>query len=279
MELADCSRRRCLRVLLTSIMVGPGLGARLAGGETALGRAEYVADVGLLYGALNLHLDGVLTESADRAAGRYAVTMAGEGNGIASKIESRGLLRAGRWVPLESHSLFNVRERESRSDIAYDWTQRTIAYRFRGETFLRGRLRIADDLIAVPDGMNVDDAASAALNYADGSWAAEADGTLLTHIARRQKPDDEGPDDSRGTYRAEVVPLRLMLGSDPASGKPTALFDLSRFSSWARRDEPARITFGHDRRPESLALDMILGTTVRVEMRYPEPRRSQDARS
>ena len=38
---------------------------------------------------------------------------------------------------------------------------------------------------------------------------------------------------------------------------------------WAKRNGPARITFGRDKRPELLALAMILGTTVKIEIRYP----------
>jgi hypothetical protein len=262
------SRREFLTLLLAPFLTRSSLGFGPAWAQTWSRQAGFVVDVGILYGLLHSHLDGTLTESVDRAAGRYAVTMAGEGDGIAIRIQSRGLLGQERWAPLEAHSLFNVRGRESRSDITYDWTRRTIEYHFRGETFFLRRLRIADDLVAVPGSMHVDDTVSAILNYAAGSWSPQADGTFQTYIVRRKKPDDEGPDDVRGTYRAEVVPLTFKVAPDPASGKPTALFDMSLFSSWAKRSEPARITFGHDKRPELLTLGLILGTTVRVEMRY-----------
>ena len=55
---------------------------------------------------------------------------------------------------------------------------------------------------------------------------------------------------------------------------PIALFDLTRFSSWAKRSEPGRITFNRDKRPELVMLDMMLGTKVRVELRSPELRAS-----
>jgi hypothetical protein len=267
------SRRRFLGVVLTAFLARPALAARAAGLEPAAPPTRYAVDVAMLYGVINLHVDGVVTEGVDRRAERYVVTVAGQGDDITNRLESRGLLRDGRWTPLESHSTFDVKGRQSRSDITYDWTRRTIAYKFRGETFFLRRVRVADDVVTVPGGMHVDDTISAMLNYADGSWPAQADGTLQTHVVRRKKPDDEGPDDVRGAYRAELVPLTLRMTSDPASGKATALFDLSRFSSWAKRSEPARITFGRDRRPELLALDMVLGTTVRAEMRYPGPRR------
>jgi hypothetical protein len=266
----NTSRRDFVTVLLTSLLAlrtGP------AWPETAPRHTAYVVDVKILYGALTLHLDGMLTESVDRPAGRYTVTIVGEGNGIANRIESKGLLRDRRWTPVEAHSLFDVRGRESRSDIVYDWTRRTISYRFRGETFFLRRLRVADDVVAVPDHLHVDDAVSAMLNYADGLWPTQPDGTFETFVVRRKRPENESPDDVRGMYRAELVPLTLRVAPDSSSGRPSGSFDLSRFSSWARRDEPARIVFGHDRRPESLALDMILGTAVKIEMRSPEWRR------
>ena len=269
------SRRHFLAMLLGSFVAQVGVGARRAWPDTTTRQAPFVVDAGLLYGVVNLHLDGTLNESVDRGAGTYAVTLGGEGTGMTVRIESRGTLHQRRWTPLEAHSLFVVRGRQTRSDTTYDWTRRAIDYHFRAETFFLRRLRVADDVITVPPGMHVDDAVSAMLNYADDLWAPQPDGTFQTRIVRRQKPENEGPDDVRGRYRAELAPLTLTRSTDPKSGKPTALFDLSRFSSWAKRDEPARITFGADRRPETLALDMIYGTTVTVELRSVELRRLQ----
>src|SRR2546425_2265095 len=133
-------------------------------------KRTYTADVGILYGLLSFRLDGALSEAIDRAAGHYQVTIAGEGDGIANRIESRGLLRDGRWVPLEGRSWFSVKGRESRSEVRYDWVRRTVEYHFRGETFFLRRLRIGDDLVQVPEGVHVDDSISATLNYADGVW-------------------------------------------------------------------------------------------------------------
>ena len=90
----------------------------LAGPEAR--RATYAVDVGILYGMLSFHLDGTITEAVDRAAGRYEVKMAGDGDGIANRIESSGVRRDGRWQPLRARSSFVVMGRESRSDIAYD---------------------------------------------------------------------------------------------------------------------------------------------------------------
>ena len=268
------TRRRFLTLPLALLLAPAALRWDRARAAAESRRATYAVDAGILYGMLNYHLDGTLTESVDRVGGRYDVTIVGEGDGIANRIESSGVLREGRWAPRESHSFFSVRGRESRSDIAYDWVRGTIEYRFRGETFFLRKLRVADDVVAVPEGLHVDDSLSATLNYADERWAQAADGSYQTHVIRRKKPDNEGLDDAQGTYRAELVPLALKIAADPASGKPIALFDLTRFSSWAKRSEPGRITFNWDKRPELVMLDMMLGTKVRVELRFPELRAS-----
>lgn len=268
------TRRRFLTLPLALLLAPMALpwGPRRAAAQSR--RAAYAVDVGILYRVLRYHLDGTLIESVDRAVGRYDVAIAGEGDGIATRIQSSGLLQEGRWTPSESHSFFSVKGRESRSDITYDWARRTIEYHFRGETFFLRRLRVADDVVVVPAGLHVDDSLSATLNYADERWAPVADGSYQTYVIRRKKPDDEGTDDAQRSYRAELVPLALKVEADPASGKPMASFDLTRFSSWAKRGEPGRITFSRDKRPELVMLDMILGTSVRVELRSPELRAS-----
>src|SRR5438093_1592106 len=58
--------------------------------------------------------------------------------------------------------------------------------------------------------------------------------------------------------------LRMTSG---ISGKPTARFDLTYFSSWAKKGEPAHVTFGRDRRPELMSMPLILGSSVKVELR------------
>lgn len=237
------------------------------GAETEDRKASYAVDVGILYGMLPFRLEGTLVETIDRPGGRYDVRMAGEGDGIANRIESSGVLRQGRWTPLRAHSFFSVKGRESRSDIAYDHARRTIEYHFRGETFFLKRLRVADDIVPIPESQHVDDALSATLNYADGLWTPEADGSFLTHVVRRKRADNEGPDDVQKHYRAELVPFALNVATDPATGKVTAQIDLTRFSSWAKKDQPARVVFGQDRRPEQLSFSMILGTSVQIQMK------------
>jgi hypothetical protein len=229
--------------------------------------APYRVEVSLLYGALTYRIDETLTESVDRAGGRYEVAMTGEGDGIANRIESTGTLREGRWAPLRSKSFFSVKGRESRADITYDYAARRIDYHFKGETFFLRRLRVVDDAVPMPDGLLIDDAISATLNYADQLWRPQADGDLVTHIVRRKVASNEGPDDVQARYRAELAPLTLKVAIDAETRKPTARFDLTRFSSWAKQNQPALITFGGDRRPEHLNLPMILGTSVQISLK------------
>jgi hypothetical protein len=229
-------------------------------------KGDYAADVAILYRVFTLHLAGTMDEVIDRVAGRYDVTISGEGSQIANRIESRGVLRDGRWAPVRTTSWFNVVGRESRTTLVYDYGARTADYHYRGETFLLRRERKAQDVLSLP-AAHVDDAISAILNYADGRWPAEADGTLRTRVIRRRRRANEGPDDVDTIYHAELIPVVLKIGPDPESGKPGALFDMSGFSSWAREDRPARIVFGADRRPELIATSLILGTSVTIRLR------------
>ncbi len=256
--------RRDFLTLPLALLLLPSASARAA---VVAHSAPYRIEVSLLYGALTYRIDETLAEAIDRAGGRYNVTMAGEGDGIANRIESSGTLREGRWAPSRSRSFFSVKGRESRADITYDYAARQVAYHFKGETFFLRRLRVVDDVIAIPDGALVDDAISAILNYADQLWRPQADGRLTTHIVRRKLASNEGPDDVQERYRAELAPLTLEVAVDGETRKPVARFDLTRFSSWAKRNQPALVTFGGDRRPEHLSLPMILGTSVQMSLK------------
>jgi hypothetical protein len=96
------------------------------------------------------------------------------------------------------------------------------------------RLRVVDDVVPVPVGMSVDDAMSASLNYREGRWTPGSDGRLQTYVVRRRRSDNEGPDDVAQAYRAELVPLELKIEPEPETRRPSALLDLSRFSSRGR---------------------------------------------
>ena len=229
--------------------------------------APYRVDVSLLYGALTYRIDETLTESTDRAGGRYEVAVAGEGDGISNRIESAGTLRQGRWAPLRTQSFFSVKGRKSRGDVTYDYGERRIDYHFKGETFFFRRLRVVDDSIPMPDGVFIDDAISATLNYADQLWPPQGDGDLVTHVVRRSIASNEGPDDVQARYRAELVPFILKIAVDAQTRKPIGRFDLTRFPSWAKQNQPAQITFGADRRPELMNLPMMLGTSVQIRLK------------
>ncbi len=256
--------RRDFLTLPLAFLLAP-LGRTAA--DTVAHTAPYRVDVRLLYGALTYRIDETLAESIDRSAGRYEVAMTGEGDGIVNRVESSGALRQGRWAPLRSRSFFSVKGRESRGDVTYDYTARRIDYHFKGETFFLRRLRVVDDSLPIPEGLLIDDAISATLNYADQLWRPQTDGDLLTHIVRRKIASNEGPDEVQAQYRAELAPLTLKVAVDAETRKPTARFDLTRFSSWARQSQPALITFGTDRRPEHLNLPMILGTSVQISLK------------
>lgn len=242
------------------------LPVRVARGAAEARNGTFEADAALLWGALSFHLTGTIEESVDRAAGHYAVAIRGRGSDITNAVDCTGILREGRWAPRETHSRFLVYGRESRSDVLYDWDRRRIEYRNRSETFFTRRLRVTDDVLAIAGGTHVDDVVSATLNYADGQWPPEPDGSLRTYVVRRHRPTGEGPDDVQRHYRAELVPFVLRVTTDPATGRPTALFDLTRFSSWARETEPARIVFGAHRRPESITSSLMLGTSVAIRI-------------
>ena len=69
-----------------------------------------------------------------------------------------------------------------------------------------------------------------------------------------------------GAYRAELAPLELTVAPDPESQRPAALLDLSRFSSWARSNKPARIVFDEERRPTLIRGPLILGSSLSIRL-------------
>jgi hypothetical protein len=214
---------------------------------------------------LTFHVQGSIDESVDREAGEYKVVISGTGSSIANRLESGGVLREGRWTPVRSRSWFDVRGRQSRTEIDYDHTRGRIEYHGRSETFFLRRQRVVDDVVSIPEGMHVDDVITATLNYADGNWLPRG-GELRTHVIRRRQAPNEGPDDVATTYRAELTPLEAKVTPEPATGKAKALFDLSPFSSWIRPSQPARIVFGANRRPELITTSMILGSSVTIRL-------------
>jgi len=236
---------------------------RGAAGASEIRKGAFTARATLMYGLLQFEERGTIDETIDRGAGRYEVRITGQGQAMTTEIESTGTLRDGRWAPLRFTDRFTVYGRESRLEIAYDYERRLVQYRGRSETFLLRRIRVTDDTLALPAGVHVDDVVSATLNHCEGRWPPEADGALVTRVVRRQRGRGERPDDVEGRYRAEFVPFELRVAPG-AGGRATALMDLTRFSSWAKEDEPARIVFGADRRPTAITATLILGTNLAI---------------
>src|SRR5262249_39780011 len=103
---------------------------------------------------------------------------------------------------------------------------------------------------------------SAELNFAADKLDRDPDGTYRTYIVRRSRPENEGPDDvSPSGYRAELIPLRFQVVADQTSRRLRAKIDITGFSSWARRDQPAPVTFGPDRHLQSVPSKLMLGPT------------------
>ena len=266
------SRRQFLTFLSRALLVPLVALPRRKGAEAGTRTGSYVVDVKLLYGLFTLHLDGRFTEVIDPTAGRYHVLADGGGDGIANRVESSGLLRIGRWAPRETHAYFDVTGREARSDVVYDWDRRSVDYRFRGETFFLRRVRDAHDVLPLSESMRLDDAVSAMLNYREGRWPPEPDGSFWTQMVRRKRRAGEKPDDVEDRYRAEITPVTLRGAVDPGSGKRTARFDLGPFSSWTRSDRPATIVFGREGHPEQITMELILGTSARLAFGAAEAR-------
>lgn len=228
---------------------------------------DYSVDVGVLFSLIAFVLKGTVVKEIEHTAGRYRIRMNGEGNSISLHTDARGLIRQGRFVPVETHSLSTIRGRESRLDILYDHDRGTVEYHSLMHTFFLGRRRQVDDTLKLPANCRVDDLVSAELNFAANMLEQEPDGTYRTFIVRRSRPEDEGPDDvSASGYRAELIPLRFQAQPEDASGRLRTLIDITRFSSWARRNQPARVTFGLDRHIESVQSKLILGTTFTMRL-------------
>ena len=228
---------------------------------------DYSVDVGVLFDLITFAVKGSIVSQIDQAAGRYRVSMNGEGTGISLHTEATGVIREGRFTPVESHSRNTIRERESRLDLLYDHDRGSVEYHAVMHTFFLGRRRQVDDTLKLPADRRVDDLLSAELNFAANTLEQDPDGTYRTFIVRRSRPENEGPDDvSASGYHAELVPLRFQATPDGATGRLNAIIDITGFSSWARRGQPARVTFGPDRHLESVHSKLMLGTTFKARL-------------
>jgi len=228
---------------------------------------DYTVDVGVLFSLITFHLKGTVVKEIDPATGRYRVSMDGDGDSISLHTDASGMIKQGRFTPVEMHSHSSVRGRESWLDMVYDHDRGTVSYHSVMHTFFLGRRRQVDDTLKIPADRRVDDLLSAELNFANKMLEQDPDGTYSTFIVRRARPDDEGPDDvSASGYRAELIRLRFQAVAEGGSGRLRALIDITSFSSWARHNHPAHVTFGTDRHLETLETKLILGTNFKVRL-------------
>lgn len=257
------TRRQFLALPLTLLLT-----SRLSRAQPAH-TAAYHAEIGILFGLFTLALDGLVDEEVDRTAGRYRVVAAGEGDRVAHRIESAGLVRGGRLSPLVTSLSARVMGRESRTRITYDYDRGLAHYHHASETFFLRRRRVAEDVVRIPADQPLDDVVTAALNHAAGLLEADGPGIYRTFVVRRARPPEEGPDDVQpGGYRAEIAPFRFTVTQDKQSSRPVGLVDLTRFSSWASASKPARITFSPDRRPEAIHASLMFGTSFSLTFQY-----------
>jgi hypothetical protein len=257
MFMRDLTRRYFLTLPL-ALACGAGLPAWA---DVDRARRGYALEVALLWNLFRFSDRGSISEHVDRAARTYEIAIVGEGAGsIETRIETQGTRASDRWLPVRTRSRFVVRGRESRIDVAYDYERSTITFRARSETFFLGRERLVNDSVRIPRGLRVDDALSALLNYREELWRPDARGVYRTHIVRRERKTGERPDDvSPDGYHAELVPFEFKVE------RGSAVFDLTRFSSWATDDAPARVVFGPDRRPVQLSASLMLGTRLTIQ--------------
>jgi hypothetical protein len=257
------SRRAFLAAPLPLLLVPRAISAATPAPQPS----DFTVDVGILFDMITFALKGALTKEIDHVAGRYRETMNGEGDKISIHTEASGVIRQGRFMPVELRSVSTIRGRESKLEMVYDHDRGTVEYHSVTHTFFLGRRRQVDDLLKLPPGRPVDDLLSAELNFAANTLDREADGTYSTYIVRRTRPENEGPDDvSPSGYRAELVPLRFQVTPDDVPGNLRALIDITGFSSWASRNQPARVTFGPDRHLASVQSKLMLGTSFKARL-------------
>jgi hypothetical protein len=256
--------RRAFLVASLALLVSP----RTARGEAPARQVfDYSVEVGVLFNLISFALKGTFVKDIDRTAGRYRVTMNGEGDSISLQTEASGMIRQGRFMPVETHSNSTIRGRESRLHLLYDHDRGTVRYRSVMHTFFLGRRREVDDTLKLPSNRRVDDLLSAELNFVANVLEQDPDGTYRTFIVRRSRPENEAPDDvSASGYRAELVPLRFQVTPDDGTGRLNSLIDITSFSAWARSNQPARVTFTADRHLESVQTKLILGTTFKARL-------------
>ncbi|HEY7617864.1 MAG TPA: hypothetical protein VH744_13745, partial [Terriglobales bacterium] len=93
------TRRQLLAALPAGLLLMRGWAQALERERAQLG---YQLDLSVLFNFLTLSLTGTVVQEIDRRAGRYRVTMDGQGAGISTRTEATGIIRDGRFKPVES---------------------------------------------------------------------------------------------------------------------------------------------------------------------------------
>jgi len=256
------SRRRFLALSLLGLV----LPRSAVGDGPERTHRTYEANIGVLFDLLTFTLTGSVIQEIDRGAGSYRVTMNGKGPGVTAQIESRGIIRSGRFMPTQTRSSHTVRGHDNSLAVTYDYERRIVEYHVLAYTFLLGRRWQVDDLVMLPPGLHIDDVISALLNFGVNALDEDPDGSYRVTVVRRARPANEGPDDVSPRYRAELATTHFRVTTDPKTGQQTALVDLTGFSSWARPSRPALVVFAPDRSLESVKTSLILGTTFTLRV-------------
>lgn len=262
LSMPSISRREFVSLLLVLADV------RRAGAEAATRSQDaYKVDAGVLYGMLSLTLTGTIAREVDPAARRWRVTIDGQGAGAVHRAESVGFVREGRCYPTASRMEQTIRGRDAMVSVGYDYARGLVEYHSVSHTLLMGRRRQVDDTLPLPPGQPVDDLASASLNFEANKLESDGQGGYRTLIVRRAWKENEGPDDaSPGGYRATLAPMRLRVTPNPATGGLHGHLDMTSLSSWARANQPARVSFDAQRHLQSFETSLILGTTVTLRL-------------
>src|SRR5207245_7560862 len=70
---------------------------------------DFGVDVGVMWDFFTFPVTGTVTEEIDLPAGRYRMVLGGEGSSITAHTEASGVIRTGRFVPVETHSRSTLR--------------------------------------------------------------------------------------------------------------------------------------------------------------------------
>ncbi len=257
------SRRRFLTLSLLSLALPRSVSGDVKGPVDR----PYEVDVSVLFNLMSFAIKGRVQEEIDHAAGRYRVTLTGQGSGVSTRTTGAGIIQDGRYKPTEILSVHTVRGRENRTALTYDYQRGLVDYHSVSYTLFLGRRRQADDVVKLAPGQHVDDVFSAELNFAADKLDRDPDGAYRITVVRRARPANEGPDDvSADGYRAELATARLHATHETATGRLTARLDLTGFSSWARATQPARLAFGADRHLASVESPLMLGTSFTLRL-------------